>query len=151
LKKSGIEKISRILTEEYSNLTNNTSTNLKHKIVFEEIEKISKRNDHLKSQNEIFKEENIFDFIYNIFDSQEKVKLNTSFDIYKYQEEIPFIKLETLKLNLINNKEYQEDALEASIEIEQILLDLHKLGVIVYFNEEVLKNTIIVIIFLFFI
>ena len=47
------------------------------------------------------------------------------------------------KLIEIGNKENNKDAIESSNNIESILIDLHKLGVIVYFNDDILKETII--------
>ena len=47
------------------------------------------------------------------------------------------------KLIEIGNKENNKIAIESSNNLESILVDLHKLGVILYFNDDILKETII--------
>ena len=111
LKESGIENISQILTKQYSSVDNFIPTDLKHKIVFEEIEKMSRRNFVIKSENEVFKDDSLINFIFDqIFDSDEDLKLGGSATTEK-SEEIPFIKFEDLKLNLVTKNEYEEEAL----------------------------------------
>eukprot|EP01091_Cochliopodium_minus_P008760 TRINITY_DN2038_c0_g1_i1.p1 TRINITY_DN2038_c0_g1~~TRINITY_DN2038_c0_g1_i1.p1 ORF type:complete len:1330 (-),score=374.41 TRINITY_DN2038_c0_g1_i1:37-3537(-) len=59
----------------------------------------------------------------------------------KESTENPFVEVSYLKEYLI--KEMEEESVEASDQIELILVDLHKLGVIIYFDNEILKETII--------
>ena len=55
--------------------------------------------------------------------------------------ENPFVEISFLVEQL--NQQMEEESKEAAQQIEPILVDLHKLGVIIYFNNEILKDTII--------
>ena len=105
LDKSGINQVYCLLSNVYQNVPHNVCTTLKHKIVFEAIEEITK----------LVKKENS-----------------------------PFIELSSLKHYLFQYKDDNTEIAESYNNLEDILLDLNKLGVIVYNNSESLKNTIVV-------
>ena len=105
--RSGLSKIYQILKNEYKNLQSHISTNLKHKVVFEQIQKLSR-------------------------------KLNKLTEI---DEKYMFLQVSQLK-NSLDSYE-KKICSEASLELSSILIDLHKLGVIIYFDNEILRDIII--------
>lgn len=113
--KSGISTIYRILANEYDNIQHSISTTLKHKIVYDMIQKLSGSRD----QNGQIQKDN------------EKIK--------------PFLDVAKLKQELIlqGEREEQQEAIIVCNEIEIYLVDLHKLGVIIFFDHDILRETII--------
>ena len=95
LKKSGILTIETILKQEYDNVEVGVSTNLKHKMVYDEIN--------------ILKKDEVF------------------------------ISVPKLK-EIFSLKDNCDEIID---EIEKILVDLHRLGVIIYFENDTFRDTII--------
>jgi hypothetical protein len=153
LDKSEISKLYKILSSEYDNVDHAVSTTLKHKIVFEEIVKMSNRKVNIKKEKErIVEKEKKTNFFNNIIQSIKTTK--NSFSSHDHAEEReedskeeeedseePFIELPCLinNLNKNNNSKYRFE----KEQVESILEDLHKLGLIVYFFKKSLSDTII--------
>ena len=152
LEKSGINKLHKILSKDYDNVDHAVSTNLKHKIVFEEIEKISKRKVVIPTQNEKKERKTLFGKLrssFNFADLKEvvnqgnqEIRRKNSADIIEVlKEEEPFVEVSDL-MKIINENNELNERLERE-EVEYILEDLHKLGLIVYFKKKSLSDTII--------
>ena len=128
LEKAGIASIYEILSRKYDNIEHTVSTTLKHKIVFEKIKYLSEVSQGMP------------------FTPTEKHTSNNFLSPVKegvtYQPFLDFFNLKD-SLSQMAKEQSNEEALEAVEELENILVDLHKLGVIVYFNHDTLKNTII--------
>jgi hypothetical protein len=140
LNKSGINNLFEILSTKYDYVDYSVKTNLKHKIVFEEIERISKRKVSIPSQNERSKSFIMIDIFSSIqITKDNKNSLNPPNQ--EREDEEPFIEVSHL-LKKINEKNELNEIFERD-EIENILEDLHKLGMIVYFKKKSLNNTII--------
>lgn len=85
-------------------------------------------------------------------ENKENVGEGNSHKHHSEQEEIlPFLEFDALKQSLLERsrdeqsvEEFErEEAAEAAGHLEEILVDLHKLGMVIYFNDPVLKNVII--------
>jgi hypothetical protein len=105
--KSGLLNIYEILVNEYQNLQGHISTNLKHKVVYDLIVKLSKKMNKLTEIDE------------------------------KYM----FLQVSQLKKSLESYEKHI--CTQASQELNSLLTDLHKLGVIIYFDNEILGDIII--------
>ena len=161
---SGIYDLYKILSVECNSVEHAVSTTLRHKTVFDQIEKISKRKKYIPSENENFenikKRKNskkiVLDSIkisssFSIGHTQssvsDSIKASSSFSKkFKVVEDIdkqekPFIEISDL-INKLNQKDDLNIKFERE-EIENILEDLHKLGLIVYFKKRALSDTII--------
>lgn len=125
-KRSGVEKMVEILKNEYDDVKHSVSTNLKHKIVYDQICLISNRNKK---------------------ESEEKAEIEPFLKVEKLKEILAKLQLQGNDNN--NNDKMKMDMNEMdeineiNENIECILVDLHKLGVIVFFNNDNLKETII--------
>ena len=158
LDKSGINNLYSLLSTEYDNVDNAVSTTLKHKIVFDKIEKLSNRNISLPDESERFEskkkslvDNTSFSSVEAKFDgnfeskkerNQKKEDIeNKNYDNQK-KEELPFVEISDLMNSLNKDKKESEENFDKE-QVENILEDLHKLGLIVYFKKEFLKDTII--------
>ena len=139
LKKSGISVLYSILSTEYDKVDHAVSTTLKHKIVFLKIEEISKRNVNIPKKNERAKKNSFFDFVRSF--SNERDFENTIKSKEKREQEEAFIEVPDL-LKKLNEKNDLNEIFERK-EIETILEDLYKLGLIIYFKKKSLSDTII--------
>ena len=142
LNKSGINILYSLLSNKYDNVEHSVSTTLKHKIVFEKIEELSGRFVKIPSQNERIKKSiSLKQFLGSL---QTKFSTN-NFDVNENQDskkdEIPFISVSDLLITL-NEKNDLNEIFERK-EIEKVLEDLHKLGLIIYFKKKSLNDTII--------
>ena len=133
---SGLKKIHNILIEEYDHVKYSISTNLKHKTVNRLIEELSNYDPkNPKNQNPFLYLSHLKEKLIKF--SEEKVIGNDEFELERKE--------------CVNPESY----------IENILLDLHQLGVIIYFKDDTLKdiiitnpswfNDVIILLFLFFI
>ena len=102
LNSSGINSICEILFNSYDSIEHSVSTNLKHKVVFDTIQDMSKKKKFIEL---------------NSFDSRWSGNAGS---------EKPFLSVKSLKEKLISSK--KNVALDASNDIENVLADLHKLG-----------------------
>jgi hypothetical protein len=129
---SGLKKIFDVLCSEYDNVKHGVSADLKHKMVYEIIEKLSKN-------------ENFEDEIENEIENQKIpfIEVNEIKNILKKIEKGEKID------NITFGEEGEDDESERNIakdsfnKIETILSDLHKLGVIIYFNDKSLKDIVV--------
>lgn len=112
---SGIKRIQKILVSQYDNVEHGIQTNLKHKIVNNLIDKIT-INDLKNPQNQ------------NAFLDVSILKK----ELVNYSEDIKN-----------NNEQEIEESMDAINNLESILLDLHTLGIIVYFKDDKLKNILV--------
>ena len=156
LDKAGINNLYTLLSTEYDNVDNAVSTTLKHKIVFDKIEELSNRNISLPDKNERFESNNSssiksFSSVEAIFGgkletkkerNQKKKDIENNDSNNQKKEEIPFVEISDLINSLNQDKKESEENFEKE-QVENILEDLHKLGLIVYFKKEFLKDTII--------
>ena len=141
LEKSGINNLYNILSTKYDYIDYSVSTNLKHQIIFEEIQRLSKRNFSIPSQNERSKSFIMIDIFSTVsFSSSPKEKVTPQLPTQRHEEE-PFVDVNDLLKN-INEKNELNQIFERN-EIENILEDLHKLGLIVYFKKKYLGDTFI--------
>ena len=141
LEKSGINNLYNILSTKYDYTDYSVSTNLKHQIIFEEIQRLSKRNFSIPSQNERSKSFIMIDIFSTVsFSSSPKEKVTPQLPTQRHEEE-PFVDVNDLLKN-INEKNELNQIFERN-EIENILEDLHKLGLIVYFKKKYLGDTFI--------
>eukprot|EP01091_Cochliopodium_minus_P011605 TRINITY_DN3333_c0_g1_i1.p1 TRINITY_DN3333_c0_g1~~TRINITY_DN3333_c0_g1_i1.p1 ORF type:complete len:825 (-),score=271.19 TRINITY_DN3333_c0_g1_i1:1543-4017(-) len=119
--KSGLKNIYEILSHSYDEVEDNISPSIKHKIVYKIIEDLSKGKD----------EEDPF------------------IDVPLIREKLSLIGKGKYKLSNENDNknldnEYgREDAIEAKKNLELVLMDLNKLGIIVYFNDNSINDVII--------
>ena len=215
LERSGLKKLYNTLSTQYDNVEHAVSTTLKHKIVFEEIERMSNRNVRVSTINERAKKRNSFipyfspvdlddnpqientmrkskSFSFSDWsdfetlttkprrkelkkkkksafsfsseaelfgDESSPLKIDEKIDVIEKEKEEekeekkdnkkeennkkeePFVEVEDLLENL--NKKNDLDEIFDRNEIENILEDLHKLGLIVYFKKRSLSDTII--------
>jgi hypothetical protein len=150
LKKSGISNLYNLLATEYDHVDHAVSTNLKHRVVFEEIERISKRKSIIPSQNEKKEKKSLFGKLKSSFtfgDLKEMInnpqnKRKTSLEIIEVLKvEEPFVEVSDL-IKILNEKNDLNEKFKRD-ELESILEDLHKLGLIIYFKKKTLSNTII--------
>ena len=102
VKNSGLEEIKNLLFQRFDDPKNCISTNLKHKLVLDQIDSLSKKN----------------------------TKNNCILDVSLLKKSI----------SELNNEDTFEDINE---NITQVLCDLNDLGLIIFFDREMLKNTII--------
>jgi hypothetical protein len=124
---SGLKNMKEMLCSDYDNIEFSVSATLKHKTVFEIIQQLSK-----DDQND---DENSKKAFVEVSEIKEKLKSieNGSFKLEK----------RSFSNNNEEDEEEKEIAKESLQEIEQILLDLHSLGVIIYFNDPSLKDIIV--------
>ena len=139
LEKSGLDLLYSNLVNVYNKkLEYAVSTTLKHTIVFEKIEQISIRNVYIPDKNERAKEkknDRIFGFFQNNFQRDIQRPEENLNDNHK-KEEYPFVMIDSLLIEL--NKNYLNENFERK-ELENILEDLHKLGLIVYFKKKIFE------------
>ena len=151
LEKSRIKDLYSLLRTTYDNVGHSVSTNLKHKIVFDTIEKMSNRKVLIASKNERAQEnKKAFSFKeffsslapkYSPMEETISTKKKKKIINIEKEEEEPFIEVTDL-LKKINEKNDLKEVFERE-EIENILEDLQKLGMIVYFKKKSLSETII--------
>eukprot|EP01091_Cochliopodium_minus_P008761 TRINITY_DN2038_c0_g2_i1.p1 TRINITY_DN2038_c0_g2~~TRINITY_DN2038_c0_g2_i1.p1 ORF type:complete len:804 (-),score=252.31 TRINITY_DN2038_c0_g2_i1:749-3160(-) len=125
----GARELQRLLASEYDSNKYGISATLKHKIVWEEIKLLS--NMEMTDLKDI---EGSFKWLPNLFYVK---KENSPSKIVKKE---PILYIQKLKAHLLNKKDLQGDPIE---NLEEILLDLHKLGIILYFDHPKLKDLII--------
>lgn len=128
--KTGLKEISSILREEYdNNVKHNVDASLKHKIIFKIIKHLS-----LKIVNENGDE-----------DEGEEIENKPFVEVSKIKEFLIGISEGTKTLRNDGEIDTEEKyfAGESLEDIETILLDLHKLGVIIYFNDPSLKEVVV--------
>ena len=117
LKKSGIDYLKKVLKIEYQNLHNGVQTNTNHKIVYEQIQKIVlgyQKKERKKSKK--------------LTEEETRKKENIFIDVLQ------------LKNNILLYGEEQKKLVD---NIEKILQDLHRLGLIVYLNNSSVRDLII--------
>ena len=131
MKTSGITKLKTILSTVYDNVEHSVSTTLRHKIVYNEIINMSGKTSSYKEQNERFSSKNFFK------------KKNSISETEEFNCKQPFIHFSHLKNNLLEKKNMDEISFDASKDLEKVLVDLHKLGLIIYFDNSHLRNIII--------
>ena len=156
LEKAGISKLYSLLSTKYDNVGHGVSTTLVHKIVFDRIALISNRKVIVPKENErapIKKPTNRNPFKTSFSDfsnfSDYEKPLSTSGNNKEREggeggemkEEEPFIEVSDLLQSLNEKNDYKKYFERKEIEI--ILEDLHKLGLIVYFKKKSLSDTII--------
>ena len=127
---SGLKNLYSILSTEYDKVDHAVSTTLKHKIVFDKVVEISKRN--LTLEKEITEKIN---------PNKDSIQLDSKYEREVNEEEEPIVEVTDL-LNFLNTKNDLNEIFERN-ELENILEDLHKLGLIVYFKKKSLSDTII--------
>ena len=137
VQKSGLESIKKTLCDDYDNVYFSVSASLKHKNVFEVIEQLSKIEEEKNIEEDNSEEKEI----------ERKPFIEVS-QIKSFLKEIEEGKSKFEKRTLLNpNKEEIEEekqvAKESQETLEQILLDLHSLGVIIYFKDPSLKDIVI--------
>ena len=140
---SGIKNLFRLLVSEYDSIQYGVSTNLKHKLVYEKIQEISKIKQ-VEGKSTHYNETSFSILGFKLFGESNQVlktdenKISIEID----EESKPIIDLQFLRKEIEKMKEnvYSTQSLK---ELESILTDLHKLGVIVYFDHPILKDVII--------
>lgn len=131
LKSSGIEEMKRVISNEYDNSEHGIQTTLKHKLIFNFIEKISEtegkyqvnENNELEVQNE----KNPFVMLHSLKEKLlEEFKIGLILILKKRSA--------TSKTSLMEDiggmieRENLEEILSANSQIQNVLIDLHKLG-----------------------
>ena len=142
VEESGLKKIFDLLSKTYDDIKFGVSVDLKHKMVYEIIEKYSViQNENEKSQD----------------NENEKSQDDSEED----ETSIPFVEVSFIRsvlhgielgkkvegITFVEGEEEDEDdkkvAIEANQNLEKILLDLNKFGVIIYFNDPSLKDVVV--------
>ena len=152
LEKSGIKNLYSILSTKYNTVDHAVSTTLKHKTVFEKIEEISNRSPIIPIKNNRCFKKSLFSKIKSSFSKSRM--FNSTDNINQINPSSPdlilnnnsnveeaFVDVSEL-LRFLNEKNNLNEIFERK-EIENILEDLHKLGLIVYFKKKSLSDTII--------
>lgn len=106
---------------------------MKHKLVLERIEKLSGKTNERK---EVQKKSSFFSLFWYSFSSATE-------EIETKKKIKPYIEVEQLRQELKLEEESNFLAADANKQLVEILLDLHKLGMIIYFDKPLLENTII--------
>ena len=155
-KKAGISSIFEVLSKEYDSVEHSISTNLKHKYVFERIEKLS-RAASLRGEEEALVGPPVL--IEQEQEKKKKKKKKKRSKLCSSESEVapilppkkelpadPFIEVSKLREDILSqakSESEKEFAQNISENLEKILDDLHKLGVIVFIDHDILSKTII--------
>jgi hypothetical protein len=155
--RSGLKTIKETLCSDYDNATLpfSISATLNHKIVFEVIEQLSKieKEEEEEDEDRNEEEEGDGDEDSDKDDGDEKVEEEERKPFIEVLEIKTFLKeieqgISKLEKRTISNSITEEDenkqiAKEAQQNLQQILLDLHSLGVIIYFKDPSLKDIVV--------
>ena len=144
LKKSGVFKLRKLLAESYDNTQHSVQCNFKHNLLFQLIHSLSSPSSSLinKKENKKDKKKVEKNSLEKSFLEGKKPFLQVS-ELRERLEEIAEGKKEEKKVKK-KEEEERKEAKEALEELEKLLVQLCKLGVIVYFEHPLLRNTIIV-------
>ena len=136
---TGLIELSNILCQEYDNVEYGVSATLKHEMIFELIQQISQEKTEENGENE--REENE-----TKIEEEKKPFVEVSY-IKNCLSKIANgeMKIEKFSVRNEDEEDFEERkvASQSLLEIEKILLDLSKLGVIIYFNDFSLKDVVV--------
>ena len=148
--KSGFSKITRVLSKEYDKIEYGVSTSLRHKIVYEEIEKFSVIEEKKEASPLFVPSNSIIGKAMKKKPSgfSEGIDMNFSKNFMDYfdpeddfrSKKKPFVEVSDLRRELLK---FSEDYKDIDQNLNQILCDLRKLGLIIYFDNDILRSTII--------
>ena len=142
IKTSGIADLQKVVSSEYNHSSNGVSTTLKHRLVFNILTKMSEMEEHFEGEDlpEEKREKSPFIQLYTV---REKILEEFKIGIIKILKSMKQSTDLKEEINKMLKRENLSDFIDSNNQLNKILLDLHKLGVIIYFDHYLLRETII--------
>jgi uncharacterized protein with von Willebrand factor type A (vWA) domain len=143
IKASGIADLQKIISNEYNHSSSGVSTTLKHRLVYNILTKMSEMEENDENDLLIDEEKQEKSPFIQLSFVREKILEEFKIGIVKVLKSMKKGKSLKEEITKMLQRENLSDFIEANNQLGKILLDLHKLGVIIYFDHYLLKETII--------